>query len=101
MVAYALSKGVNNGYLGPTYMEPAKKAWQGILDSLVSFDKDGYLHLNQVCGVAGLGGNPYRDGSYEYYINEIIRSNDPKGVGPFMLLSMEMEKAGLHLAKQK
>jgi unsaturated rhamnogalacturonyl hydrolase len=100
MVAYTLTKGVNNGYLSSAYMEPAQKAWQGILDNLVSFDTDGYVHLNQVCGVAGLGGNPYRDGSYEYYINEIIRSNDPKGVGPFMLLSMEMEKAGYHLAKQ-
>jgi unsaturated rhamnogalacturonyl hydrolase len=101
MMAYTLTKGVNNGYLSPAYMEPAQKAWQGILDKLVSFDADGHVHLNQVCGVAGLGGNPYRDGSYEYYINEIIRSNDPKGVGPFMLLSMEMEKAGLHLAKQQ
>jgi len=100
MVAYALTKGVNNGYLSPAYMEPAQKAWQGILDNLVGFDADDYVHLNQVCGVAGLGGNPYRDGSYEYYINEIIRSNDPKGVGPFMLLSIEMENAGLHLEKQ-
>ncbi|MBW6497179.1 MAG: glycoside hydrolase family 88 protein [Bacteroidales bacterium] len=100
MVAYTLTKAVNNGYLGPEYMGPAQKALQGILDKLVSYDADGYVNLNQICGVAGLGGNPYRDGSYEYYINEIIRSNDPKGVGPFMLLSMEMEKAGLHLAKQ-
>ncbi len=99
MVAYTLTKAVNNGYLAPGYIEFAKKAWQGILDNLVSFDKDGHINLDQVCGVAGLGGNPYRDGSYEYYINEIIRSNDPKGVGPFILLSMEMERAGIFLKK--
>jgi unsaturated rhamnogalacturonyl hydrolase len=99
MVAYTLTKGVNNGYLHADYLVPAQNAWQGILDNLVSFDEEGYVHLNQVCGVAGLGGNPYRDGSYEYYINEIIRSNDPKGVGPFILLSIEMEKAGFVVAK--
>jgi unsaturated rhamnogalacturonyl hydrolase len=97
MFAYTLVKGVNNNLLGSDYLEPAVKAWQGILDSLITIDKDGMVNLNQVCGVAGLGGDPYRDGSYEYYINEIIRSNDPKGVGPFMLLSMEMEKAGIFL----
>lgn len=99
MIAYTLIKSVNNNLLDSSYLEPATKAYQGILNYLISFDEDGYIHLNQVCGVAGLGGNPYRDGSYEYYINEIIRSNDPKGVGPFMLLSMEMEKAGIQLKK--
>jgi unsaturated rhamnogalacturonyl hydrolase len=44
--------------------------------------------------VAGLGGDPYRDDSYEYYIKERIRSNDPKAVGPFILASLEMEKSG-------
>jgi len=40
--------------------------------------------------VAGLGGNPYRDGSFEYYISEPRRDNDPKGVGPFIFASLEM-----------
>ena len=99
MIAYTLVKGVNQNVLDSAHLEIAVKAFQGILDHLISYDDDGYIHLNQVCAVAGLGGNPYRDGSYEYYINETIRSNDPKGVGPFMLLSMEMEKAGIHLTK--
>ncbi len=97
MVAYTIAKAVNNNMLNDSYMPVAHKAWQGLLDHLISFDEEGYIHLNNICGVAGLGGNPFRDGSYEYYINEIIRANDPKGVGPFMLLSMEMEKAGVFL----
>jgi len=101
MFAYTMIKGVNNQYLNESYAEKAQKAFQGILDHLISYDGEGNINLNQVCGVAGLGGNPYRDGSYEYYINEIIRSNDPKGVGPFILLSMEMDKAGINLTKQK
>jgi unsaturated rhamnogalacturonyl hydrolase len=47
--------------------------------------------MKNICGVAGLGGDPYRDGSYEYYIGEIIRDNDPKGVGPFIMASLEYE----------
>src|SRR5690606_13792231 len=33
----------------------------------------------------------YRDGSFEYYMSEPVVSNDPKGVGPFMLAVAEME----------
>ena len=50
------------------------------------------VNLNKCCAVAGLGGKPYRDGSYEYYVNEEIRSNDAKGTGPFILASLEFEK---------
>jgi unsaturated rhamnogalacturonyl hydrolase len=42
---------------------------------------------------AGLGGEPYRDGSYEYYVGEKVVENDPKGVGAFLLASVEMEQA--------
>ena len=42
---------------------------------------------------AGLGGDPYRDGSYAYYIGEKVVANDPKGVGAFLLASVEMENA--------
>lgn len=93
MMAYTITKAVNNGYVSPTYLPAAIRAFKGINTLLVTEDENGHISLNQVCGVAGLGGNPYRDGSYEYYINEIIRSNDPKGVGPYILLCMEMEKA--------
>jgi unsaturated rhamnogalacturonyl hydrolase len=42
---------------------------------------------------AGLGGEPYRDGSYAYYIGEKTITNDPKGVGAFILASAEIEDA--------
>jgi unsaturated rhamnogalacturonyl hydrolase len=41
-----------------------------------------------------LGGNPYRDGSFEYYISEPIRIDDLKGVGPFIQASIEIELLG-------
>ena len=42
---------------------------------------------------AGLGGDPYRDGSYSYYIGEKTITNDAKGVGAFLMASAEMETA--------
>ena len=67
------------------------RAYEGMLKEFIVENPDGSLTITKVCGVAGLGGNPYRDGSYEYYVGEIIRDNDPKGVGPFILASLEYE----------
>lgn len=92
MFSYALAKGVNKGYLPESYMENAEKAFQGLIKNLVSVEENGIVNLNKCCGVAGLGGNPYRDGSFDYYVNEIIRSNDPKGTGPFIMASLELNK---------
>jgi len=67
-----------------------------LLQNLIKLDSQGLLTLESVCGGAGLGGEPYRDGSFEYYVNEEIIPNDPKGVGPFILAALEMERAGIH-----
>ncbi|MFV0540304.1 MAG: glycoside hydrolase family 105 protein [Aestuariibaculum sp.] len=92
MFTYAFAKGVRKGYLPEKYLDVAKKAYQGLLDNLISVEENGIVNLNKCCAVAGLGGNPYRDGSYEYYIGEKIRSNDPKGTGPFIMASLELDK---------
>ena len=54
-------------------------------------DAQGLIHLTKVVSVGGLGGNPYRDGSFEYYISEPLRTDDLKGVGPFIQASVEIE----------
>tara|TARA_R110001592_G_scaffold41445_2_gene135160 strand:+ start:452 stop:1672 length:1221 start_codon:yes stop_codon:yes gene_type:complete len=92
MFTYTLAKGVNKGYLPNTYLENANKAFQGTLDLFITVEDNGVINLNKCCGVAGLGGNPYRDGTFEYYIGEIIRSNDPKGTGPFIMAALELNK---------
>ena len=69
----------------------ARRAYQGLLDHKLREDPSGELHLIGVCKVAGLGGIPYRDGSYQYYVNEPLSTDDFKGVGPFILASMEIE----------
>ncbi|HEY4786683.1 MAG TPA: glycoside hydrolase family 88 protein [Bacteroidales bacterium] len=92
MFTYVLAKGVRKGYLDKSYLDIANKAFKGIVDNLIEKDTAGNLNLTHICGSCGLGGNPYRDGSYEYYINEKIGTNDPKGVGPFILACLELNK---------
>ncbi|MNW62176.1 Unsaturated rhamnogalacturonyl hydrolase YteR [compost metagenome] len=93
MFVYALAKGVRKGYLSGKFKAIAEKGYQGLLQHLLQTDQEGALSLTQCNGGAGLGGTPYRDGSYEYYVTESIRINDPKSVAPFILAGVEMELA--------
>jgi unsaturated rhamnogalacturonyl hydrolase len=92
MFVYALAKGVRLGYLDKKYAAVARKGYEGIVKTFVATE-NGALAFNGTVSVGGLGGNPYRDGSYQYYLSEPLRKNDLKGVGPFILASTEMEIA--------
>lgn len=92
MFSYALAKGVNKGYLPAKYKDVANKAFDGITRDLVKVSNEGDVIITQACAVAGLGGDPYRDGSYEYYVNEKKKDNDPKATGPFILAALELDK---------
>ena len=92
MFAYTLAKGVNKGYLPKKYKILAKKAFDGITKNLITTNENGEITITQVCAVAGLGGNPYRDGSFEYYVNERKKDNDPKATGPFIMAALELNE---------
>ena len=92
MFAYAFAKGANKGYLPKEFKKHAEKAFDGITRDLVKVTPEGYVIITQCCAVAGLGGNPFRDGSYDYYINEKKKDNDPKATGPFILAALELNK---------
>jgi unsaturated rhamnogalacturonyl hydrolase len=91
MFTYFLVKASKNGYIDKAYLEKARKGYDGILKEFIKVDANGSVNITQVCAVAGLGGTPYRDGSFDYYINEQKRDNDPKAVGPFIMLAIEFE----------
>jgi unsaturated rhamnogalacturonyl hydrolase len=93
MFTYAMAKGVRMGYLPARFMTPAKAAWSGIQKEFVE-SRDGGVNLLKTIGGAGLGGNPYRDGSFDYYAGEKVVTNDPKGIGAFILAAVEMENTG-------
>jgi unsaturated rhamnogalacturonyl hydrolase len=93
MFVYALAKGARMGYIPEKFAANAKKGYQGILQNFVEKEANGSLSLNKTVSVGGLGGTPYRDGTYEYYLSEPIRKNDLKGIGPFIFASIEIEIA--------
>lgn len=93
MFVYALAKGARMGYIPTTYATAAQKGYAGILKNFIEKEEDGSISLNKTVSVGGLGGTPYRDGSYEYYLSEPIRKNDLKGIGPFIFASVEIEIA--------
>lgn len=92
MFIYALAKGANKGYLPKKDLAIANKAFDALIRDLIKTDPDGQIHITQACAVAGLGGKPYRDGSYSYYVNERKKDNDPKATGPFILAALELNR---------
>ena len=93
MFVYTLAKAARLNYIPKKYFETAQKGYAGILNEFIEKEADGSISLNKTVSVGGLGGNPYRDGSFEYYMSEPLRKNDLKGVGSFIFASIEMEIA--------
>lgn len=91
MLVYAVAKGVRLGYLDKRFDAMSTKGFEGLIKNFIETDEQGLVHLTKTCSGAGLGGNPYRDGSFDYYIKEPLRVDDLKGVGPFIQASVEME----------
>jgi len=92
MYTYAFARGANKGYLDKTYLSVANSAFDSIIKELITVDEKGIVTMHNICGGCGLGGNPYRDGSYEYYINEKRIDNDTKGVAPFIMAAIELDR---------
>ena len=92
MFAYTLLKASRLGYIDKKYSVNGRRAYAGILKEFLEGDD-----LTRAVAVVGLGGDPnaegrYRDGTYDYYVSEKTRSNDPKAVGAFLFASLEMER---------
>jgi unsaturated rhamnogalacturonyl hydrolase len=92
MFVYAFAKGVRMGYLPQAYSSNAERGYKAILAHFVKIDGNDVSLTSTVKG-SGLGGDPYRDGTYAYYIGEKVASNDAKGVGAFLLASSEIGTA--------
>ncbi|PTB97297.1 glycosyl hydrolase family 88 [Marivirga lumbricoides] len=92
MFAYFLLKGSNMGIFEPSLAEEAKQSFRDVTKEFVETNQDGTISLTSICAVAGLGGEPYRSGTYEYYVSEPQRDNDPKGVGPYIMAALEYHK---------
>ena len=91
MFTYAYLRSAREGYKVPESVDP-KALYESLVKKFIREDQDGTLNLTDCCAVAGLGGKENRSGTFDYYINEKVIENDPKGVGPFIWASLEYEK---------
>lgn len=91
MFVYSLAKGVRQGNLPAKYLTTASKGWDGIKKEFIKENADGTVDWEGTVSVSGLGGKPYRDGSFDYYMTEKLRTNDAKGLGPAVMAAVEME----------
>ena len=92
MYIYVFGKCARLGYIDGKFRKIAEDAFNDFLKEFVTVDEKGMVTVHNICGACGLGGNPYRDGSYEYYISEKRVDNDPKGVAPFILAAIELDR---------
>ena len=90
MFVYTIAKSIRLGYIPKEYLSTALYAYDAINKQFIQ-EKDELTILNGTVGGSGLGGDPYRDGSFQYYIGEKIVVNDPKGIGACILAANEMQ----------
>lgn len=93
MFIYTWVKGAQKGYLPKKYLKKGETAYEQYLKQFWKENTDGTFSITSCCAVSGLGGEKnYRDGSFEYYISEPVRDNDPKAVAPFIWLSIMLDR---------
>ncbi len=102
MFVYTLAKGVRLGYLPATYLKAAEAGYAGISKQFVTRNSNGTITLKDTADGVGLGGKPYRDGSYQYYTAVQRVSNDARGLGALLLAANEVQKIpNLHVGLGK
>ena len=85
MFIYGLAAAHRMGLACDKAMAVARESLDALWDRNVVIAADGYPELERICKVAGLGGTPYRSGTYDYYIHETVCSGDTKGTAPFLM----------------
>ncbi len=79
----AISRAVRKGILDESYMENAKKGYEGVINSL-SWEGDDLL-ISQICIGTCVG-------DYTHYCNRPTSTNDLHGMGAFLLMCAAMQK---------
>ncbi|HEY8395740.1 MAG TPA: glycoside hydrolase family 88 protein [Bacilli bacterium] len=88
MLCYAYLKGSRLGFLRSDFFEKGKEIFASTVKRYFYQDETGF-HLGGICEVAGLD-NERRDGSISYYLSERVKSDEVKGVAPFILAYSEL-----------
>lgn len=81
LFAAALAKAVRVGLLPESFLENARRGYEGVIRSLEWDGED--LLLGQVCIGTGVG-------DYAHYVNRPVSVNDLHGMGAFLIMCAEM-----------
>ena len=92
LITYAILKAARLGDVSAAMGLAAQESFRAIQRQFVGRMQNGAMFLGKCCAVGGLGGHPYRDGSFDYYISEPVVSWDPKGTGAYIQAACEMER---------
>ena len=84
LFVYSVAKAVRLGVLEAEYLENAKRGFEGIINKSVVIEGENFT-LNDVCPGTGVG-------TYDEYIERPKSSNDLHGMGPFVMMCVELEK---------
>lgn len=84
LFAAALLKAVRLGILGKEYLQPAQKAFEGVINRLEWQGED--VIIGNICVGTGVG-------DYEYYCKRHVSENDLHGTGAFLLMCTQMQLA--------
>ncbi|MER6567314.1 glycoside hydrolase family 88 protein [Streptomyces sp. NPDC001093] len=82
MFAYALSRGVRQGYLDPHFDAVARRGYQGVLARL-SVGADGRTNLADISVGTDVG-------DYAYYVGRTRATNDFHGLGAFLIMNEQL-----------
>lgn len=81
MFTYVLDIAVKRGYAPRSYRAAARKGYQGVMSRL-TVDKDGLTDLAQICVGTDVG-------DLQWYLDRPRKTNDPHGLGAFLLMNEE------------
>ncbi|MBR4626668.1 MAG: glycoside hydrolase family 88 protein [Ruminococcus sp.] len=90
LFAYSAMKAARLGIADDRIRQAGTRAFGAVADGYISVNAEGLPVLRNICLMAGLGGTPYRDGSAEYYLGELVTENDAKGIAPFLMAYAEL-----------
>ena len=92
LFAYSAMKAARLGIAGDDIKKAGIRAFEAVTGKYIDIGKDVPV-LKNICLMAGLGGEPFRDGTADYYLSEQVTENDAKGIAPYLMAYTEFLKA--------
>ncbi|GLZ28762.1 hypothetical protein Lesp02_09520 [Lentzea sp. NBRC 105346] len=86
MFSFTMSRGVERGYIDPSYKDTAKKGYEGVL-AKTSLNSAGRTEIRDI----SIGTNV---GDYAYYIARTRATNDFHGLGAFLIMNEQFIRVG-------